>query len=214
MTHEQLIAKAIEHAKQCGISAEQLHTPRVRDAAVVSFTDPQSSGRAEFYLDAATGDLISGTFSPEFTPKTEGKQFSTAAQDVLALASEESRRFGYDHVGSDHLLLAALSYGKGVGATVLVSAGLTLEAVRSHVAASGSPAEVAPSGYGPSMRGILRAASQHADSLGSTEIEPEHLVLGLLDESDGGAFRTFRHFAVDAARLKRTLLQIISDEQQ
>ena len=215
MTHEQLIAKAIEHAKQCGISVDQLQKPRVRDAAVVSFTSLESLGRAEFYLDTATGDLISGTFSgAEFTPKASGKQFSKTAQKVLALASEESRRFGCEHVRSEHLLLAALSYGNGVGATVLLSAGLSPEAVRSHVAAVGSQPEVAPNGYGPSMRCVLRAASQHADSLQSTEVELEHLILGLLDEIDGGASRAFRHFGLDAAQLKSTLLQRISDEHQ
>jgi hypothetical protein len=39
------------------------------------------------------------------------------------------------------------------------------------------------------MRNVLRAASHHADSLRNAEIEPEHLVLGLLDETDGGARR-------------------------
>ena len=66
MTHDELIAKAVEHAKRTGIAVELLHRPRVREAVIVSFTSPHSSGKAKFYLDAATGDFISGEFSATF----------------------------------------------------------------------------------------------------------------------------------------------------
>ncbi len=57
------------------------------------------------------------------------------------------------------------------------------------------------------MRNVLRVASQHADSLQPPEIEPEHLVLGLLDETDGGAGRAIRHFGVDTAQTKRKIFR-------
>jgi len=158
-----------------------------------------------------TGDLISADFSsPEFTPKGKGKQFSKKAQSVLALASEESRRVGSDHVGSDHLLLALLAYGEGSGFMALSSAGLTAEVVRARITAIGSAAEVASNGYGPSMRNILRLSSLYAETLRDPEIEPEHFVLGLLDKVDGPAMSLFRHFAVDTERVKTSLLQTMS----
>ncbi len=214
MTHEELIAKAVEHAKRTGIAAEFLHQPKVREAVIVSFTSEHSSGRAKFYLDAGTGDLISGEFSgSEFTPKASGKQLSQRAQRVLALASEESRRIGCEHVGSDHLLLAMLVSGEGNGTAVLASAGLTVETVRARITAVGSPTEVAPNGYGPSMRNALRLSSHHADTLGQAEIEPEHFVLALLDEADGPAIRTFQHFGLDVQRMRTALLQKMSDKR-
>ena len=116
MTWEELIAKAEEHARRAGIPAEQLQKPKVRETALVTFLSKSSTATARFHLDAITGDLISAEFSgPEFTPNGTGKQFSKRAQRVLALASEESRRMGCDHVGSDHLLLALLVYGEGSG---------------------------------------------------------------------------------------------------
>jgi hypothetical protein len=186
MTHEELIDKAMEHAKRTGIAVELFQNPRVREAVIVSFTSQHSSGKAEFCLDAATGDFISGEFSgPEFTLKTTGKQLSKRAQRVLALASEESRRIGCDHVGSDHLLLGLLVYGEGSGAAILASAGLSVEAVRGRITAVWCTPEVAPNGYGPSMHNILRLSAHPAETLGHPEIEPEHFVLGLLDEVDG-----------------------------
>jgi len=208
MTHEEIIAKAVEHAKKIGIAIELLHKPKVLEAFIVSFTNQHSSGKAKFYLDAGTGDMIGGEFSgPEFTPKAMGKQLSQRAQRVLALASEESRRMDCEHVGSDHLLLAVLVFGEGSGAAVLSDAGLSVEPVRGRIAEGGSSPEVAANGYGPSMRNILRLSSHHAETLGQPEIEPEHFVLGLLDEADGPAIRTFRHFGLDVEQTKTAVLQ-------
>ncbi len=119
---------------------------------------------------------------------------------------------GCEHVGSDHLLLAVLASGEGTGAAVLSSAGLGVEAVRARITAVGCPAEDAPDGYGASMRNVLRLSSHHADALGQPEIEPEHFVLGLLDEADGPAIRTFQHFRVDVERVKTALLKKMSDK--
>ena len=215
MTWEELIAKAEEHARAAGISVEQLHKPKVRETALVSFISKDSTATVKVHLDAATGELISAEFSgPEFTPKATGRQFSKRAQRVLALASEESGRMGCEHVGSDHLLLGLLVYGEGSGAAVLSSAGLTVEAVRLRIAAIGPTAEVASSGYGPSMRNVLRLSSRHAETLGDPEIEPEHIVLGLLERADGPAMSLFRHFSVDTERARLSLLQKISDKSQ
>src|SRR4051794_32256206 len=131
MTWEELIAKAEEHARAAGIPVERLHEPKVRETVLVSFRSKNSAAKAKFQLDAITGELISAEFSgSELTPKATGKQFSRRAQRVLALASEESRRLGCEHVGSDHLLLGLLAYGRGSGAAVLSNAGLTAESVR------------------------------------------------------------------------------------
>jgi len=211
MTWEELIAKAEEHAKTAGIPVEQLHKPKVRETALVSFISKSTRATAKFQLDAVTGELISAQFSgPEFTPKPAGKQFSKSAQRVLALANEESRRVGCDHVGSDHLLLGLLVYGEGVGAAMLSSAGLTAEAVRDRIRTIGSAAEVASNGYGPSIRNILRLSSIYAETLGHPEIEPEHFVLGLLDKIDGPAMSLFRYFAIDVEQAKTSLLHRIS----
>ena len=213
MTWEELIAKAEEHARAAGIPVEQLHKPKIRETALVSFISKDSVATARFHLDAITGELISAEFSGrEFTAKATGKQFSKRAQSVLALASEESRRVGCDHVGSDHLLLAMLMYGKGSGAEMLLSAGLTTENVRARVLAIGSAAEVASNGYGPSLRNILRLSSLYAETLGNPEIEPEHFVLGLMDKVDGPAMSLLRHFAVDTERAKAALFQRMSDK--
>jgi hypothetical protein len=215
MTWEELIAKAEEHARKAGIPAEKLQNPKVRETALVSFRRKSSKAiLASFHLDAITGKLIGSEIpGPEFAPNITGKQLSKTAQRVLELASEEAGRMGCDHVGSEHLLLALLAFGQGIGASVLLAAGLTAEAVRQRIAAIGCTAEVASAGYGPSMRNVLWLSSQHADTLGDLKIEPEHFILGLLNKADGPAMSLFRHFAVNPRRVRISLFQKLSEKR-
>jgi ATP-dependent Clp protease ATP-binding subunit ClpA len=83
---------------------------------------------------------------------------------------------------------------------------------RHRIATIGSAAEVPSNGYGPSIRNVLRLSSQHAETLGDSEIEPERFALGLLDKADGPAINLLRHFTVDTERLKTLLLQKISNK--
>ena len=138
---------------------------------------------------------------------SEPRQFSKRAQKVLLLANRESRRFHSPHVTSEHLLLGALAYRSPVVSGTLRSAGLALHSLRTHIAQVGSAPEDAPHGYGPSMHGALRRSCQHSEALSHQMIEPEHLVLGVLDETDGGAARALRHFGVDVRATKRHIIQ-------
>ena len=135
------------------------------------------------------------------------KQLSKRAQKVLLLANHESKRFRCPHVASEHLLLGALAYRSPVVSGALRSAGLALGTLRAYVAQVGSAPEEAPHGYGPSMHGALRRSCQHSNALSHRKIEPEHLVLGVLDETDGGAAQALRHFGVDVGATKRRIIQ-------
>jgi ATP-dependent Clp protease ATP-binding subunit ClpC len=137
------------------------------------------------------------------------KQFSKRAQKVLLLANRESRRFHCPHVASEHLLLGALAYRSPIISASLTSAGLALRTLRDYIAEVGSAAEEAPHGYGPTMRGALHRSYQHSEALLHKKIEPEHLILGVLDETDGGAARALRHFGVDVCATKRHIIKRI-----
>ena len=71
MTHDELIAKAKEHAEAIerggGFAAtvSEFANASVRDAAIVYFRDSTREDHIEYYLDAATGDFITATYSPE-----------------------------------------------------------------------------------------------------------------------------------------------------
>ena len=52
---------------------------------------------------------------------------------VIEMSFEEARRQASPHVGTDHILLAILLEGEGLGASVLASRGVTVDKVRAEV---------------------------------------------------------------------------------
>lgn len=56
--------------------------------------------------------------------------FTPRAKKVLELSFREAKRAGDEHVGTDHILLALLQEGQGVGARILRERGMTLSATK------------------------------------------------------------------------------------
>lgn len=130
---------------------------------------------------------------------------------MLATANRESRAINSPHISSEHFLLGALAYGVGVGAAIIANAGLQADALRAHLARVGWTQEEVSHGYGVSTRRVFMAAFRHAVALGHPEIEPEHIILGLLDEqASGGAASVFAYFRVDVPATRRAIIERIS----
>ena len=58
--------------------------------------------------------------------------YTTRAKKVLEYAMIEARDLNHPYVSTEHLLLALLREGKGIGAEVLHSSGVTVERVRAE----------------------------------------------------------------------------------
>ncbi len=109
---------------------------------------------------------------------------------VLRLADLEAQRFGHDHIGTEHLLLALLREGNNPAARLLAQLGVELRKVRLLVETD-LPAAPAKLQLGvlprtPGARRALEAAVEEAGRAGALA-GPEHLLLGLLREEDGVA---------------------------
>ena len=72
--------------------------------------------------DLPTTDVKSG--SPPFTPRSK---------KVLELSLREALQMGHNYIGTEHILLAVIREGEGVGAKALVELGASLADVRQKV---------------------------------------------------------------------------------
>jgi len=130
---------------------------------------------------------------------------------MLATADRESRTVQSPHISSEHFLLGAVAYGRGLGSSILANAGLQAYALRAHLAQVGWTKEEVSHGYGVSTRPVFLASVRHADALGHREIEPEHIILGLEDEqAGGGAATALVHFCIDVSGTRQTIIERIS----
>jgi ATP-dependent Clp protease ATP-binding subunit ClpC len=123
-------------------------------------------------------------------------RFNDRAKRVLALAQDEAIRFNHNYIGTEHLLLGLVREGEGVAARVLDSLGVELSKVRTAVEfiigrgdSTTSPSEITLS---PRTKKVIELAIDEARKLGHSHVGTEHLLLGLVREGEGIAFRLKR----------------------
>ena len=110
--------------------------------------------------------------APPFTPRSK---------QVLELALKEALEMNHNYIGTEHLLLGLIREGQGVGAQVLVAAGLDAIAVRTKVLALLAgfvPAN--PFGRTTPAGGQL---ATRARAIAATEaVGTQHFLLGILED--------------------------------
>jgi ATP-dependent Clp protease ATP-binding subunit ClpA len=127
------------------------------------------------------------------------------------LASEEARSLGHNWIGTEHILLGLLRDEKTVAAYVLTALGVGLDPVRVAVTSivGEGDAERPPDGeipFTPRAKKVLELSLREARALGSQEIEPEHILLGLARENAGVANRVLDGLGADAQRIRSATL--------
>lgn len=140
--------------------------------------------------------------------------FSDKAIKVILLAQEEARRLKHNYVGSEQILLGVLGEGTSIAATVLKDSGVTLDTARAEAAAiigqgSGSPPAEIP--FTPRTKRVFEQALQESRQLDQNSVSPEHILLGLLQDREGVAFRVLSNLDVDSANLRKQLIRAIGE---
>src|SRR5437016_1617603 len=137
--------------------------------------------------------------------------FTPRAQQALALARKEADQLNHNFVGSEHLLLGLIKLGQGVAVNVLFKLGLDLEAVRAEVkkqVGTGPDQKIIGNiPYTPRVKNVLALAAKEARALNHTYVGTEHILLGLLGENDGPAWRVLKAFRVDSERVRQEILK-------
>ena len=131
-------------------------------------------------------------------------EFTIGAETALRLAQESAAELGHSYVGTEHLLLGVAREGRGPGAKVLSSAGLTAELLRAALvrlvglgAAGGLPSQ----GLTPRCRECLELALSEARRCQASRADTGHLLTGLLRQNDSAAARVIAAAGKDPRQL-------------
>jgi excisionase family DNA binding protein len=150
-------------------------------------------------------------------PNQPKSRFTERTSRVLWLAHEEARRDWEDGVGTEHLLLALLSEGKGVAALALSDLGVQLETVRAQVAARRPTATRRASKRSggeivmtPEAKASIELAVQEARALGHHYVGTEHLLLGLLREDEGLGGVVLREAGVTLEQARAVVTRLLA----
>ncbi|OKL52606.1 ATP-dependent Clp protease ATP-binding subunit [Buchananella hordeovulneris] len=144
------------------------------------------------------------------------ERYTDRARRVVVLSQDEARRLEHNYIGTEHLLLGLIAEGEGVAAKALEQMDITLEAVRAEVVeqiGSDGPAPKNNLPFTPHVKTVFQLALREALQLGHNYIGTEHLLLGLLKESDGVATKVLTNLGANIGQIRDTVLQMVSDHQ-
>lgn len=140
-------------------------------------------------------------------------RFTERARKVIVYAKEEARRFNHDYIGTEHLLLGLVREGEGVAAAVLQKVGLDLETIRIEVEKLVQPGPqtqvMGDIPFTPRSKKALELSAEEARALGHNYIGTEHLLLGLVKEGEGMAYRVLLNLGLDLGKLRNEVMELL-----
>jgi hypothetical protein len=139
------------------------------------------------------------------------ERFTERARQVVVLAQEEARGLNHNYIGTEHLLLGLLRDEDGLPARVLRTRAITADRARERVAAIVVPGEEGTEGQIPfteRAKKVLELSLREGLSLGHNHIGTEHILLGMLEESEGVGVRVLVELGADPAALRDEIIRM------
>ncbi|GIL12711.1 MAG: ATPase [Chloroflexota bacterium] len=147
-------------------------------------------------------------------PNNKMERFTQRARRVLSLAQEEAERLQHNYIGTEHLLLGLMREEGGVAGRVLRDLGLEPRRVEELVeqmtraSARTSPAALDLS---PGTKRVLELAVDEARRMGHHYIGTEHLLLGLVRQSDGVAIDVLKRLGISPEEIRRQTRRVLQE---
>lgn len=138
-------------------------------------------------------------------------KFTNRAKQVIKLAKKEAQRLNHNYLGTEHVLLGLLKLGQGVAVNVLRNLNIDFETVRNEVEKL--------VGYGPEIqvfgdpaltgkvKKVFEFANEEAANLNHNYVGTEHLLLGLLRQTDGVAAQVLENLNVNLKEVRKEVLK-------
>ncbi len=143
-------------------------------------------------------------------------RFTDRARKVMGLARQEAQRFNHEYIGTEHILLGLVQEESGVAANVLKNMDVDLKKVRIEVEKlvqpGGSTVTLGQLPFTPRAKKVLEYALEEASNLGHNYIGTEHLLLGLLRESDGVAAQVLMNLGLKLEEVREEVLELLGAE--
>ena len=142
------------------------------------------------------------------------ERFTKRVKAILDYARRQAIKFGHNKIETEHLLLAMIEEGRGLGIAILHAMDISPEKVKMEIE-KGMRISVpfpliADIPLSSGTKRVLEAAVKHAQELGHHHIGTEHLLLGIATE-EGPASTILANFGLDCLKARQVLLEMIAD---
>lgn len=144
-------------------------------------------------------------------------RFTQSAIKVLKLAQYEAKHLKHRHVGTEHILLGLLHEGTNVAAKALSSIGIDLYTVRQRVhelveKEDFDDLETEEIGYSPEAKTIMEYAVEQAQALGHDYIGTEHILLGIIYDTESIACELLVSLGADLDIIHDAILDLLNED--
>ncbi len=139
-------------------------------------------------------------------------RFTERAQEVFSLAQEAATELGHGYVGSEHLLLGLAREKDGVAGKVLTGSGITAEKIKDAIVKSvgvGESGTAPAQGLTPRSKHIIELAVAEANRFGHNYVGTEHLLMGILRESDCIAAKIITSLGVNINQMFSDIINLL-----
>lgn len=138
-------------------------------------------------------------------------KFTNRAKQVIKLAKKEAQRMNHNYLGTEHVLLGLLKLGQGIAVNVLRNMNIDYEIVRLEVERL--------VGYGPEIqlytdpaltgkvKKVIEYSNEEAASLNHNYVGTEHILLGLLRQTDGVAAQVLENLNINLKEVRKEVIR-------
>ena len=144
------------------------------------------------------------------------QEFTERTRRIIFFAQEEAGKFDLDVVDTEHILLGLVREKDNVACRILDRAGFSLDAIRREVknqAAHGDKPKSPEMQLTQGGKRVIDLAYEESKQLKNDHIGPEHILLGLLGESEGLAGRVLAKLGVELEKT-RAEIEALQDRRQ
>jgi ATP-dependent Clp protease ATP-binding subunit ClpC len=142
------------------------------------------------------------------------ERFTERVRKILHLARDEAVRFKHNFIGTEHLLLAMIKEGEGVGSMVLINLGMELNELRKNIENSiglGSGGKIDVT-LGNEARICLNLAMEEAKNFGHSYVGTEHLLLGVIRTEGSLGSQILESIGIEYETVKNEIIQLLRPE--
>ena len=144
-------------------------------------------------------------------------KFTKSGEQVLAVANELASDLGHSYIGTEHILYGLACEENGVAGKVLENQGITPEDILDKIEeflGAGVKTNFSVLGFTPRTKKILENAYTEAKKLGSNFIGTEHILVGIIKESDSLAIRILFELEINPDDLYADIAKTLNEFEE
>ncbi len=141
------------------------------------------------------------------------ERFTDRARKVMALANQEAQRFNHEYIGTEHILLGLVKEASGVGANVLKNLDVDIKKLRLEieklVKSGPDMVTMGKLPQTPKAKKVIEYAIEEARALNHNYVGTEHILLGLLRETEGIAAQVLMNIGLKLEDVRQEVLNLL-----